>query len=102
MSGFSMFPKSRRLMSCRQVGEVLQAYLDCEVDDLTTRRIAHHLKDCRRCGMELAVYQEIKATLARHGGAVDGDALDRLRSFGDRLASEAEPGGDAHEDSPSG
>ena len=101
MSRFSMFPKSRR-MTCRQVGEVLQAYLDSEVDDLTTRRIAHHLEDCRRCGMELAVYQEIKATLARQGVAVDGDALVRLRSFGARLAGEAEPGGEAHEDCPSG
>ena len=102
MSRFSMFPKSRRMMTCRRVGEVLQAYLDLEVDNLTTRRIAHHLEHCRRCGMELAVYQEIKATLARHGGGVDDDALGRLRSFGERLAGEAEPGGDAHEDSPSG
>ena len=56
MSRFTLFPKSRRMMTCRRVGEKLQAYLDGEVDDLSNRRIAHHLEDCRRCGMELDVY----------------------------------------------
>jgi anti-sigma factor RsiW len=87
MSRFAMFPKSRRMMTCRRVGEQLQAYLDGEVDDLSARRIAHHLEDCRRCGMELEVYTEIKATLQRRAGGVDADALDRLRSFGQRLAT---------------
>ena len=87
MSRFTLFPKSRRMMTCRRVGETLQAYLDGEVDDLSARRIAHHLEDCRRCGMELGVYTEIKASLQRRGETVDGEALGRLRSFGQQLAT---------------
>lgn len=86
MSRFAMFPKDRRMMMCRRVGERLQAYLDGEVDDLTTRRIAHHLEDCRRCGMELAVYTQIKASLQRRIGELDAEVVERLRSFSEQLA----------------
>jgi anti-sigma factor (TIGR02949 family) len=86
MSRFALFPRSHRMMTCRRVGEQLQAYLDGEIDDLTTQRIAHHLEDCRRCGMELDVYTQIKASLQRRGHDADGDALQRLRAFSQRLA----------------
>jgi anti-sigma factor RsiW len=90
MSRFTMVPKSRRMMSCRHVGEVLQAYLDGEVDDITSSRVAHHLEDCRRCGMEQEVYTEIKASLARGGSTVDDAAVARLREFSKRLADGAD------------
>ncbi|MBV7697464.1 glycosyltransferase [Streptomyces sp. TRM70350] len=32
---------------------------------LTARRVAAHVDDCRRCGLEAAVYREIKSALAR-------------------------------------
>jgi anti-sigma factor (TIGR02949 family) len=102
MSRFAMFPKSHRMMTCRRVGEKLQAYLDGEVDDLTTRRIAHHLEDCRRCGMELDVYTQIKASLQRRGNAADEDALQRLRSFSEQLASTPDPGSEEAGEAPSG
>lgn len=88
----------RRRLSCRQVGEVLQAYLDAEVDDLTARRIAHHLEECRRCGMELEVYRTIKSRLARDG-EVDREAFDRLRRFGEQLVSDPSTGHSADEGS---
>ncbi len=87
MSRFTLFPKSRRMMSCRRVGEVLQAYLDGEVDEITSGRVAHHLEDCRRCGMELGVYTEIKTSLSRGGPTVDDAAVARLREFSRRLAN---------------
>lgn len=90
MSRFTLFPKSRRMMSCRRVGEVLQAYLDGEVDDITSGRVARHLEDCRRCGMEQEVYTEIKASLARGGSTVDDAAVARLREFSQRLAASAD------------
>jgi anti-sigma factor RsiW len=93
MSRFTLFPKSRRMLSCRQVGEVLQAYLDGETNDLTSSRVAHHLEDCRRCGMELGVYKEIKSSLSREGSAVDDAAVARLREFSQRLTH-----GDAPDD----
>lgn len=102
MRRFPLFPKSRRPMSCRQVAEVLQRYLDAEVDDLTARRIARHLEECRRCGMELAVYQEIKASLSRSDQGVDEDALERLRRFGERLAHSDGTEPDAAEGQPGG
>jgi anti-sigma factor (TIGR02949 family) len=102
MSRFAMFPKSRRMMTCRRVGEKLQAYLDGEVDDLTTRRIAHHLEDCRRCGMELDVYTQIKASLRRRGDEADEGALQRLRSFSEKLASSPDPAPDEADEAPSG
>jgi anti-sigma factor RsiW len=91
MSRFTLFPKNRRMMSCRRVGEVLQAYLDGEVDDITSGRVAHHLEDCRRCGMELGVYTEIKTSLSRGGSTVDDAAVARLREFSQRLADGTDP-----------
>lgn len=102
MSRFAMFPKSHRMMTCRRVGEKLQAYLDGEVDDLTTRRIAHHLEDCRRCGMDLDVYTQIKASLQRRGDEVAADALERLSAFSQQLASEPDPESDEADEEPSG
>ena len=102
MSRFAMFPKSHRMMTCRRVGEKLQAYLDGEVDDLTTRRIAHHLEDCRRCGMDLDVYTQIKASLQRRGVAVEADAVERLRSFSRQLSSAPDEAPDATDEAPSG
>jgi anti-sigma factor RsiW len=80
--------RADRPMSCRQVGRLLQRYLDHDLDEVATRRIMRHLDDCRRCGLEVAVYTEIKASLARRGADVPADTLDRLRAFGERLARE--------------
>lgn len=85
MSRFAMFPKSRRMLTCRAVGKALQAYLDGEADELTVQRIDHHLEACRRCGMDVAVYTDIKQALHRSGQRLDREAVERLRSYGDRL-----------------
>lgn len=37
---------------CLRTSRVLQAYLDGETDERTARRVAHHLEDCRRCGLQ--------------------------------------------------
>jgi len=72
---------------------VLQAFLDHEVDDLSGARVARHLELCRRCGMEAAVYTEIKASLAGRGMPVDPETLRQLRLFSQQLAaSGADPG----------
>lgn len=74
-----------RPLSCHEVGKVLQRYLDDHVDELTAEKVAEHLEDCRRCGLELTVYTEIKASLARQSPQVPETALDRLRRFGEQL-----------------
>ncbi|MFF4805093.1 anti-sigma factor family protein [Streptomyces sp. NPDC001351] len=71
-------------MSCREVAGVLQAWLDGETDEDTARRVAAHVEDCRRCGLETAVYQEIKNSLARQE-VPDETSMVRLRDFGTAL-----------------
>ncbi|MGH9180268.1 MAG: zf-HC2 domain-containing protein [Acidimicrobiales bacterium] len=76
-----------RPADCREVGRMLQAFLDHEVDDLTGGRVARHLGLCRTCGMEAAVYTEIKAALTRRGAPVDPEVVRHLRHFSEQLAS---------------
>lgn len=78
-------------MSCHQVGEVLQQYLDGYIDAERADRIDSHLDECRRCGMEADTYQRIKSTLAAQRSDVPAESIDRLRRFGDRLARGEEP-----------
>jgi hypothetical protein len=83
--------RSDRPLSCRQVGKLLQRYLDDAVDELTARRIAHHLEDCRRCGLEADTYLAIKASLARRDETLPPDAVRRLQDFGAQLAAGQPP-----------
>lgn len=78
-------------LSCEQVAEVLQSFLDQEVEPDTVVRIGAHLDQCRRCGMEADVYLEIKRSLARSTPAVPELALVRLRHFGERLGAGVGP-----------
>jgi hypothetical protein len=80
-----------RPLTCREVGRLLQRYLDGDTDGRVTARIADHLEDCRRCGLEAEIYREIKASLARQAPALPDTALARLRRFGDQLAAGGAP-----------
>lgn len=83
--------KSPGGMSCHQVGEVLQQYLDGNIDAERAGRIEAHLEECRRCGMEADTYERIKATLAAQRPEVPAESVARLREFGERLARGEEP-----------
>ncbi|WP_234353225.1 anti-sigma factor family protein [Streptomyces ardesiacus] len=67
-----------------QVARVLQAYLDGEADEVTARRVAAHLEDCRRCGLEAETYQKIKSALSRRA-VPEPEAVERLRGFAEGL-----------------
>ncbi len=71
--------------SCAQVADHLQAYLDGHTEPEQVQRIARHLEHCRRCGLELRTYTEIKSALARRGEPVDPAAVQRLTDFGQAL-----------------
>jgi len=71
--------------NCAEVAAVLQQFLDGQVDDLTTQRVRRHLEACRRCGLEAETYTAIKDALARRRPVPDDDAVERLRTFGERL-----------------
>ena len=78
-------------MSCHQVGEVLQEYLDGHIDAERAKRIEAHLEECRRCGMEFETYERIKVTLAAQRPEIPADSIERLRAFGERLARGEDP-----------
>ncbi len=86
------FRRTDRSLSCRQVGKVIQRFLDGEIDDDMRLGVADHLDDCRRCGLGADTYLQIKAALARSATEPSADALQRLRSFGERLAAGHDPG----------
>jgi anti-sigma factor RsiW len=93
MKIFGRLIGTRKQMSCHQVGEVLQAYLDDELDERAARRVAAHLEDCRRCGLEADTYEALKASLARRPVELTDEPVARLREFGARLArGELDPG----------
>lgn len=87
MKLFSRSGASGRPLSCQQVGKILQSFLDAELDEDTTDKVAEHLEDCRRCGMAADVYLEIKASLGRDAPVVPEESLARLEEFARRLTA---------------
>ncbi len=79
--------RRKQKMDCRQVGKVLQSYLDNNVEPDFTAKISSHLEACRDCGLEAETYRRIKASLAARLPEVDSQTLDRLRSFGEDLTA---------------
>lgn len=78
--------KDKTSANCREVGRVLQTYLDGELDDADAWLVAAHLDECRDCGLESASYDRIKAALAQPmPEGADPEAIARLRSFGEGL-----------------
>lgn len=75
-----------RELSCRDVGRVLQSYLDGETPEVTTRLVQLHLRACRRCGMEASTYRSMmRAFSAHHRLDLDPQTLARLRGFAESL-----------------
>ncbi len=80
------FRRTRSGPSCAEVMEVLQSYLDGEVDEETARRVSAHLDECVNCGPEAEIYRRIKASLHHHARPVDPAILAGLERFGRRIA----------------
>jgi anti-sigma factor RsiW len=83
--------RRNRPMTCEEVGKLLQEYLDDQLDEARAGRLAAHLEECRRCGLEADTYRQIKHSLASSQGDLPADSLARLRDFGQRLARGEEP-----------
>lgn len=75
-----------RMARCVRTLRVLQRYLDGEADDRTATRVAEHLGECGRCGLQAATYRAIKQALRTATRDVDELALRRLRAFNRSLA----------------
>lgn len=80
------------MATCRDVGRVLQTYLDGELDEHRVAKVTAHLEHCLRCGMKVKTYTQIKEALVRvaERGDVhpeDRLAIERLRRFADTLST---------------
>ncbi|MEO0495282.1 MAG: zf-HC2 domain-containing protein [Actinomycetota bacterium] len=76
-------------VNCREVGRVLQSYIDGDVESDFAEKIAIHLEQCKHCGLEYETYIRIKDSLAdRQNDQIDADAIARLREFGNSLAGD--------------
>lgn len=92
MSLFRRGSVTDRPLSCRQVGKILQSFLDSELDEVSADKVAEHLEDCRRCGLAADDYLEIKASLGQEAPVVPEESLSRLEAFARRLADEGQGG----------
>lgn len=69
-------------LNCRQVGMLLQSYLDGETEPGAHEAVAKHLDACRDCGLEAGFYERIKVALAEpEEGELDPATVERLRQF---------------------
>ena len=94
MKIFGRLIGTRKQLSCHQVGQILQTYLDDELDADVTHKVAVHLDDCRRCGLEAEIYDALKSSLQRSPAGFADEPVARLRDFGERLArGEIDPDG---------
>ena len=73
-------------VNCREVGRMLQAYLDNELEN-DTEKVAAHLEVCKRCGLEADTYTKIKKALGNPDAEIDSESIARLRQFGEDLIS---------------
>jgi anti-sigma factor RsiW len=82
-----LWSRMTAVATCREVGKLMQTYLDGELDGDDADKVAVHLEHCLRCGMEADAY-------SANGQAHPEDqlAIERLRRFADTLTS-AQPDG---------
>lgn len=66
-------------ISCARVHDLVQSYLDGELEDGPERdRLIEHLDRCRPCGVEAETYERIKAALS---GRPPAASVDRLTAY---------------------
>lgn len=82
--------RRRRRLPCDQVAALLQPYLDDALDDLARRRVARHLDDCRRCGLETETYRAIRVALESRI-PVRPDQITALQAFARNLSNPDRP-----------
>jgi predicted anti-sigma-YlaC factor YlaD len=92
-----LWSRMTEVATCREVGRMMQTYLDGELDGASADNVTAHLEHCLRCGMEADTYGRIKEALAHvsSDGQIhpeDQLAIERLRRFADTLTS-MHPGG---------
>lgn len=77
-------------LNCRQVGKIIQHYLDDRLDPSRRALMDAHLDDCRRCGMEVDAYRTLCAELGHRRTVLPAATVQRLRDFGIRIAQDGD------------
>ena len=70
--------RRRAGISCAHVQDLVQAYLDNELDEPDRARLAAHLELCRPCGVEAETYERIKKSLSAPAPA---ETVERLECY---------------------
>lgn len=65
-------------MDCRQVQELLSAYLDGELPAPQQEMVARHLASCQACRRELQIWQQLWEALLREPVAAPADLAARV------------------------
>ncbi len=66
-------------LSCRQVEQIVQSFLDGELPADQAHRVSDHLDRCEDCGVEAATIDRVRNALAGLRPSTDRDAVARLR-----------------------
>ncbi len=72
---------NRGVGHCRDVTEVLHAFVDAEVDSVTERRVILHLAACSTCEAEWHAIEHLKSRLHDRCIEVEPHAIARLQTF---------------------
>jgi hypothetical protein len=70
---------------CRDMEQLLQDFMDGELDVHETKYLLAHLEACRRCGLKATTYRDIKESLVRQRRALSSDTRAQLHTFLDEL-----------------
>lgn len=73
-------------ISCARVQDLVQTYLDGELEGPDRERLAAHLDRCRPCGVEAATYERIKTSLAAPAPV---ETVERLERFAASITDES-------------
>lgn len=76
-------------LDCRDVGRLLQAFLDGEIADPRAIAVAGHLDACFACGLDADAYRWLKAAVAGVARADDPRLVQRLQAFAEALVTGA-------------
>lgn len=85
-----LFSRHRGL-SCHQVEQVMQQYLDGELSPDETPKVLEHLEACKDCGLEADLYNRIKSTLHTYQETPTDDAMASVRALATELATTGLP-----------
>jgi hypothetical protein len=84
--------RNKPQVNCHEVGKVIQAYLDGELEN-DVDKVSAHIEACKLCGLEAETYTKIKQALEKSGSEseLDRQTVARLREFGAGLVSGENP-----------